>query len=187
MDCVCMPFRGWMGKTKDLSAFERGMVVGAMRTGLSMSRTATLLGFSHSTVSCVYQEWYTAQRTSSQLDTTVGSIGVNIRVECFWHLVESMPQQMEVVLRAKGGAKKDCYLKCVCLRRTDDIQSPYMSSWGSGTVFGAFSITSHWRPRVERYRAMLLIRDVLEGFIFNTATWDRNGSSLQRTYFIRVH
>ena len=37
MDCVSVPFRGWMGKTKDLSAFERGMVVGARRTGLSVS------------------------------------------------------------------------------------------------------------------------------------------------------
>ena len=34
MDCVCVPFRGWMGKTKDRSAFERGMVVGARCTGL---------------------------------------------------------------------------------------------------------------------------------------------------------
>ena len=44
-----------MGKTKDLSGFERGMVVGAWRTGISMSRTATLLGFSRATVSRVYQ------------------------------------------------------------------------------------------------------------------------------------
>ena len=65
-----------MGKTKDLSAFERGMVVGARRIGLSVSRTATLLGFSHSTVSRVYQEWFITQRTSSQLDTTKGSIPV---------------------------------------------------------------------------------------------------------------
>ena len=36
---------------KYLSAFERGMVVGARRTGLSVSRTATLLGFSRSIVS----------------------------------------------------------------------------------------------------------------------------------------
>jgi predicted transcriptional regulator len=42
-----------MGKTKDLSAFERVMVVGARRIGLSVSRTATLLGFSLSTVSRV--------------------------------------------------------------------------------------------------------------------------------------
>ena len=57
------------------SVFE---VVGTRRTGLSVSRTATLLGFSRSTVSCVYQEWSTTQRTSSQLDTTVGGIGVNM-------------------------------------------------------------------------------------------------------------
>ena len=67
-----------MGKTKYLSAFEQGMVVGARRTGLSVSRTATLLGFSCSTVSCVYQEWATTQWTTSQLDTTVGSVGVNM-------------------------------------------------------------------------------------------------------------
>ena len=35
-----------MGKTKDLGAFERGIVIGARRTGLSVLRTATLLGFS---------------------------------------------------------------------------------------------------------------------------------------------
>ena len=34
MGCLCEPFRGWMDKTKDLSAFERGIVVGASHTGL---------------------------------------------------------------------------------------------------------------------------------------------------------
>jgi predicted alpha/beta hydrolase len=67
-----------MGKRKYLSAFEWGMVVGARVVSLSVSRTATLLGFSQSTVSHVYQEWSTTQRTCSQLDTTVGSIGVNM-------------------------------------------------------------------------------------------------------------
>jgi hypothetical protein len=33
---VCVPFRGWMGKTKYLSAFELGMVGGARRTSLSV-------------------------------------------------------------------------------------------------------------------------------------------------------
>jgi hypothetical protein len=42
---VCVSIRGWMGKTTHISTFERGMVV---------SRTATLLGFSWSTVSHVY-------------------------------------------------------------------------------------------------------------------------------------
>jgi hypothetical protein len=36
-----------MGKIKDLSAFERRMVVSARHTGLSVSRTAALLGFTH--------------------------------------------------------------------------------------------------------------------------------------------
>ncbi len=35
-----------MGKKGDLSDFERGMVVGARRAGLSISKTADLLGFS---------------------------------------------------------------------------------------------------------------------------------------------
>ena len=74
MDCVCVPFRGWMGKTKNVCAFERGMVVGTRRTGLCQE----LLYFSPSTVSCVFQAWSTSQRTFSQLDTTVGSNGVNM-------------------------------------------------------------------------------------------------------------
>ncbi len=36
-----------MGKKGDLSDFERGMVVGARRAGLSISKTDDLLGFSH--------------------------------------------------------------------------------------------------------------------------------------------
>ena len=45
-----------MGKKGDLSDFERGMVVGARQAGLSISETADLLGFSHSTMSRVYRE-----------------------------------------------------------------------------------------------------------------------------------
>ena len=58
------------GQDLDLSAFEWGMVVGA--------RTATLLDFLLSIVYRVYQEWSTTRRTSSQLGTSVGSIGVNM-------------------------------------------------------------------------------------------------------------
>jgi len=44
-----------MGKKGDLRHFERGMVVGARRAGLSISQSAQLLGFSHTTIYKVYK------------------------------------------------------------------------------------------------------------------------------------
>ena len=45
-----------MGKKWDLSDFERGMVVGARRAGLSILEIVDLLGFSCTTISRVYRE-----------------------------------------------------------------------------------------------------------------------------------
>jgi len=50
------------GKKEDLRDFERGMVVG----GLSISQTADLLGFSHTTISSVYREWSEKEKISSE-------------------------------------------------------------------------------------------------------------------------
>ncbi len=47
-----------MGKKEDLSDFEHGMIVGVRRAGLSISKTADLLGFSRTNISMVYREWY---------------------------------------------------------------------------------------------------------------------------------
>ena len=77
-----------MDKYNYLSAFERGMVVDTKCTSLRESRTATLLGISHTTLSHWYQEVSNTQRASSQL----------------WEALESgFRHQIETVLRAKEG------------------------------------------------------------------------------------
>ncbi len=55
-----------MGKKGDLRDFERGMVVGARRAGLSISKTADLLGFLSTTILRVYREGSEKEKISSE-------------------------------------------------------------------------------------------------------------------------
>ncbi len=70
-----------MGNKGDLSDFECGMVVGTRRAGLSISKTADLLGFSRTTISMVYKEWSEKEKIFSERQLCGRKCLVDVRGE----------------------------------------------------------------------------------------------------------
>ena len=81
-----------MGKTKDVSAYERGMVVDARRTALSQERHRCWVFHAQRFPGCIKTgpppRGHPANLT--QLWETLESTWAGIPVECFRHLLESM-------------------------------------------------------------------------------------------------
>ncbi|XP_019945993.2 uncharacterized protein [Paralichthys olivaceus] len=101
-----------MGKSRDLSEFERGMIVGARSAGCSISETVKRLGFSKTAVSRVYREWCEKRKTSSHR----GSCGRKRLVD------ESGERRMERVVEANIQAT------------SEEIQALYNSSAPEKTI-----------------------------------------------------
>ena len=101
MDCVCVPFRGWMGTTTDWSAFEQGMVVGARRTGLCQ-KLQRCWGFHSQQFPLCIKNGLPPKRTSSQLDNWGKHWSQHgpASLRNAWHFVPC-PDKLRL-LRAKG-------------------------------------------------------------------------------------
>ena len=93
MECVCVTFRVWVGKTKYLSAFERGMVVGARHPGLCQELQRCWVFHAQQFPVYIKNGLPTKGDPANltQLWEALESIWASIPVECFRHLVESMP------------------------------------------------------------------------------------------------
>ena len=91
-----------MGKTKDLSAFEQCMVVGGRCTGLCQELHHVWVFHAQQFPVCI-KNGPTSKGHPANWTQLLESTWASIPVECFRHLVESMPLQTEADLRAKGG------------------------------------------------------------------------------------
>jgi hypothetical protein len=113
-----------MGTTKDVSAFERGLVVGGRTLRFECVRNCNVVALFTLPV-CIKNVPLPKGHPDNltQLWEALESTWASIPVECFQQLVEFMPQHIEAVLRTKEGDIPNIWYK-LCTVPSEIIHTP---------------------------------------------------------------
>jgi hypothetical protein len=131
MYCASVPFRGWMGKTKDWSAFERGMVVGSGAPVCVKNCNAAGF-FTFNSFQCVSRMVHHPKdiQTTWQLCEATDSTWASIAMECFGHLTSPCPDEIRLYWEQRGGCNTilgRCSVYSVYTVHSESIQTPWLT------------------------------------------------------------
>jgi hypothetical protein len=130
-----------------LSDFEQGMVEGAKCTGLCQELQHWQVFHAQQFPVCIKNEPPPKghQANLTQLWEALESTLASIPVECFWHFIETMPQQIEAVLRTKEGNIRKVFLM-FCILSVYLNKNPPTSAMPEDTVAISSCIWENERP-----------------------------------------
>ncbi len=146
------------------------MVVGARRTGLSISETADLLGFSHTTISSVYREWSEKEKISSE------------RQLCGWKCLVDVRGQRRMGRLVRDDRKTT--VTQIATRYNQDMQNTISEHTTHRTLkqMGSSSRRPHRVKSFEyadllfkkHFRLLLMLKTVVRFHFFNVDIYDKN-------------